>query len=209
MRRRNLSQRTIGATAIVATSLAVVLFAVAVTDPPSVTRAKSQPPPLRQMAPVPRQGIAPEPAEGYESRWLARRARASRRCRQDPGVMTWPQAVTCALTSAFPEAAPWTDPASAGGWISAAAAMVEADLAGSVQQSFGAPKANGWQAMLWIRGPREVERCRATMTDPREIQACVAQALYPGSQWPPGPDAAPWRAEFWDATRDLIRGART
>lgn len=122
--------------------------------------------------------------------------------------MTWPQAVTCALTSAFPEAAPWTDPVSRGGWIADAAELVQADLATSVQEMFGGGDPSGWQALLWLRGSREIRACRdLTPTDFSAIEICVAQALYPEvGTWPPKATGPAWKLEFYSALRSLVRG---
>lgn len=164
-------------------------------------------PPDPVRPPPPPQGFADEPAEGYESRWASQRARAIRRCKQDVSVRTWPQAVTCALNSAFPEAAPWSDPSVGDPWMLAAADLVESDLTAAIEAMFPGTTPTGWQAVLWIRGPREIAACRETLTKPAEITVCAALAIYPTMTWPPPAGSPAWMQEFWLALRKAVTGA--
>jgi len=145
-----------------------------------------------------------EPEEGYEARWLSRRARTIRRCRMDARVTTWPQFITCALVDAFPEASAWKDPSAWDPWMADAAKFVESDLVQTVARSFGVSVPNGWQALLWLRGPREAARCANSSTT-IDAAVCIAQHLYPGA-WPPPAGAPEWQHEFWFALRRLVAG---
>ena len=198
--------------AVTAGSLAALLLALGIRElraiPPRVPLIPPPLPPPDKSGPAP-QGVAPEPAEGYESRWLSRRDRSMRRCKANADVMTWPQAVTCSLTSAFPEAAPWTDPIAEGGWLADAAALVQDDMTKSVQEMFGIDtEPTGWQALLWLRGTREIRACfPATPDDRAQIAACAAARLYPGVRWPPGEKSDPWKLEFYTALLTMAKGA--
>lgn len=164
-------------------------------------------PPQPERPTPPPQGFAPEPAEGFESRWLARRARAVRRCKQDTSVRTWPQAVTCVLNATYPEAAPWSDPSIGDPWMLDAASLVETDLAAEVEQMFPGTTPTGWQAVLWVRGSREIAACRAPGVPLAEVVRCAAAAIYPTMPWPPPAGSPTWMQEFWLALRRLVAGA--
>lgn len=197
---RNPTDTTV-TTALVIVALAGMGTALVVTALRPVSLPSLPPLKVGSTGPAP-QGTAPEPEEGYEARWQARRAQALRSCRQNPQIQTWPQAVTCALQTAFPEAAPWTDPAGSEGWIADAAAYVEADMVTAVAERFGVDEPTSWQATLWIRGPREIQRCRTEVSKIAEIQLCVASTLFPNETWPS--TQAGWQASAWKAIRNLI-----
>lgn len=144
------------------------------------------------------QKIVNEPDEGFTARWIARRQKAIRRCKTDPQILTWPQAVSCALNVAYPEAAPWIDPRIGDDWMQEAAALVEIALNDAIAQSYGSAAPQAWQAMLWIRGERELRRCvEQGVRGKNAILICAAQAMYPSYPWPPGPSSASWAKEFW------------
>jgi hypothetical protein len=196
----NPTPRTWWLGAAAAAVAAVAAYEALVDRPVSAGRSL-----LASPAPVPpAQGRSAEPPEGFESRWLSRRARAIRRCKSDPAVMTWPQMVTCVLDATYPEASPWTDPSQGAPWMLDAAALVEHDLAMEVANTFGVASPNGWQALLWIRGARTLHQCMAS-GDPLLIGRCVASSIYPGP-WPPDSTSAPWRMDFWLAVRKLVAG---
>lgn len=153
------------------------------------------------------QRVAAEPAEGFGSRWLARRARAIRRCRAEPKVRTWPQAVSCALDVAFPEAAPWVDPQIGDVWMQEAASLVESTLGSAVAAEYGEVVPQGWQAMLWLRGEREIRACsKAYVRSVVSLVACAAKRIYPQYRWPPGEPAEPWINDFWQSYLQIARG---
>lgn len=139
--------------------------------------------PAPAAAPAPQQRVS-APPEGYEARWEALRAEALDDCRSDPDVMTWAQAVTCALNRAYPEAAPWIDPGIWSGWMQRAAALVESDLAAAASRDGQSPRA--WEVVVWLRGHRELAVCRNESVVgqiPDLAARCVAYRLYPRIDW--------------------------
>jgi hypothetical protein len=146
----------------------------------------------------------PEPYEGYEARWDARREKAMRRCRLDAEVQTWAQAVTCALNVAYPEAAPWTDPSTWTPWMQHAHALVEADMlevAGN-----GNPSPPVWAVQLWLRGDREILACQGL--GDLQLAPCVAGAIYPEQRWPPVGRRGGWQVDFYDEVQRRIAARR-
>lgn len=199
-RRRNPTDATI-TKALVVVALAGMGTAIVVAALRPVATPTLPPSKQGSTGPAP-QGNAPEPAEGYEARWEARRAQALRSCRANPQIQTWPQAITCALQFAFPEAAPWTDPMASQGWIADAYEYVADDMAAAVAKSFGVDAPTSWQATLWLRAPREIQSCRKGGAKIDAIQLCVASALFPNETWPA--EGTGWQAEFYSALRNMI-----
>jgi hypothetical protein len=157
------------------------------------------------------QRLAPEPPEGFEARWAAARTRALRRCRLDPAVLTWAQAVSCALNTAYPEAAPWTDPALGEAWMGDAAGLVERSMTDEVKRIFSTPTPQGWQAMLWLRAEREIHDSNLMSDSPRtpsDTLRRIATSLYPAQPWPPGEESLPWAHRFWDELDTIYRRIR-
>jgi len=143
-----------------------------------------------------------EPAEGYESRWLSRRALATKRCQADPAVTSWPQMVRCALAYTFPEAGTWDAPGTVA-WMREAQIRVETDLGAEVLVAYPGGDVNGWKAVLWLAGARVAESCYV-VNSPAKTAACVAATLYPNAQWPPRSDSDLWQREFYTAVRALV-----
>jgi len=212
-RRRNASRATVGATVLgVATIVAIAAAAYEWSQdrpvspgpypsgPQGTTPVPPPPPP-----PFP-EAAAVEPDEGYESRWASKRGHAIRRCKQDPAVTTWPQLVRCSLAFAYPESGDWNDPATWEAWMSDAAALVHTDLQAAVAAMFPDTVPNGWQAQLWMRGAREASLCEASSPDLRATANCVAAAIYPQVEFPPGPGAPAWAQQFYLAVRRLVAG---
>ena len=157
------------------------------------------------------QRLAPEPPEGYEGRWAAARTRAVRRCRLDPAVLTWTQALQCALDAAYPEAAPWTDPSLGEPWMADAATLVERSMMAEVAHTFDAQAAQGWQAMLWLRAEREIHDgnlITGAANTPDAVLTRIARSIYPSQIWPPGPDAPSWAPPFWESLSQIYRRTR-
>jgi len=206
-RRANVARaKTVGAAVLgVATLAGFVIYDLVRGRSPGIRH-----PPLdlgpQGSAPPPVEPLAVEPDEGYESRWSSRRNHAIRRCKMDPAVLTWPQAVTCALTYAYPEAGPWDDPSAWPPWMAEASALVDTDLQAAVAAMFPGTIPNGWQAQLWLRGAREAVRCKQSTPDLPSAAACVGAAIYPLISFPPGADAPPWLQQFWLAVRRLSVG---
>ncbi len=161
----------------------------------------------RAASPAPSsQQRAPAPPEGYEARWEALREAALESCRRDPDVMTWAQAVTCALNHAYPEAAPWTDPGIWSTWMQSAAALVEADLAAAASRDGQSPRA--WEVVVWLRGHRELAVCRSEGVAGRipDLAArCVAFRLYPRMDWKSPSDQ--WQLDMLAALSQIAEAA--
>ena len=156
--------------------------------------------------PVPgtQQRVQPPP-EGYEARWEALREAALDTCRRDPDVMTWAQAVTCALNRAYPEASPWTSPAIWSGWMQSAAALVEADLGAAASRDGQSPRA--WEVVVWLRGERELAVCRNSVAGriPDLAARCVAYRLYPRMDWQSPRDQ--WQLDMLAALAQIAEAA--
>ncbi len=169
---------------------------------------RSRAPEQRQQAPFPNPApgrSGPEPTEGYVARWYARRDQAVRNCRLDDEVLTWSQALACALNQAYPEASPWTDVEVRTPWMEAAADLVENDLLAIAGQ--GDPSPPVWRVLFWLRGDREILSCRTELlsTSPNLLAPCVAGTIFPSERWPPvGPAANGWQQQFYNAVRQRI-----
>ncbi len=106
---------------------------------------------------------------------------------RETDVNSFPQALTCALNTAYPEAAPWTEPVVWTPWMREAAQMVEDDILGSAG---GGVVARGWQVRAWLSGPQALAECGPQADHPA---LCAAQSLYPSADWA---DPMPWQAEL-------------
>lgn len=135
--------------------------------------------------------VIPEPPEGYEPRWESVRDMALERCRHNPEVMTFPQAVQCALATAYPEGMPWRDPETWTSWMADAVTLVQADIAQAASRDGGDPR--GWEVALWLSGGSLVEAYRQHGYAPASAARLAAQALYPAKDWT-HPD--PWQTEL-------------
>ena len=183
---------------------AVAATAVAGTAAVFVYRRAKAEPMLGWTGPA-QQQLAEEPPEGYQARWQARGTAALTHCQDDEDVQSFAQAVTCALNLAFPEAAPWTDPAVSvtwAPWMQAAAALVESDLLRSTSRDGSPPQS--WEIELWLRGETEIAACRARrgISSPRIVARCAARRIYPSTNWDAG---EPWMEEFISALTMLAR----
>ena len=145
------------------------------------------------------QKAATEPVEGYEARWELRGQLAMDRCVGDPQVRSFAQALTCALNTVYPEAAPWTDPSVWSPWMVAAGAHAEAALEAAAGGDEGNPRA--WQYAVWLNGKTAIDACRAQPGArgrfPRIVALCAAQRIYPGAAW--DRPRAPWQTEMIQA----------
>jgi len=136
-------------------------------------------------------GAGDEPQEGFEARWEAQADAALQACQDDPEVASFAQAVTCALAVAYPEAAPWTDPASWLPWQEEAAELVRQTLLRESSRADGSPAA--WEVALWLRGAAELDACGGGPR--RRVALCAAQRMFPASSWTMG-ELEPWQREL-------------
>lgn len=142
-----------------------------------------------------------EPTEGWQTRWEARRRSVLELCRADVEVQTVRQALTCALNAAFPEAAPWISPGTWTPWMSDAADVVESDL---LSQGRTVEPKTHWETLIWLRGQREVARCRLRVvpgSPSRLVAWCAARQIFPSSVW--GNDLEPWQLGALASLRTL------
>lgn len=196
----------VGGLALAAGAFAIGHFWPRKTHVPVGVPVPTPYPPAPSSTPMPPHpegsGTATEPAEGWEARWQAQRNKALGTCRRDQDVTSWPQAVTCLLEIAYPEATPWNDPNSWLPWQQDAAQLVTDDLRNAVTETFGSTDPTGWELQLWLRGARVIADChRQGITDPNQLAGCVAKTLYPAYAYPPIMGAPQWVRDFWVATR--------
>lgn len=151
-------------------------------------------------APAP-QPSAPEPEEGWEARWTTARNQAIRLCRADDEVTSWPQAVTCVLSTVFPESGPWNDPSTWAPWMQEAALGIEEDMRQMVANEYATNDPTGWQGLLWIAGDRVAKHCAAAQVAPVDLAPCIAIELYPTMLWPPVAESPVWTHDFYKEVR--------
>lgn len=154
-------------------------------------RIKSNPATWRRVA------VVSEPPEGYDTRWERLRDQALERCQADPVVVTFPQAVRCALSVAFPEGQPWRDPDMWSPWMTDAAAIVRLDLAQAMSRDGRAPR--GWEVRVWLRGAQTYKQYLDAGYDPEDAGHIAAQALYPRADWS---SPKPWQRQLVTALQE-------
>jgi len=176
-----------------------------VLAPPSspLSLPESSPPPPPPLTPALPEAVAVEPEESWEVRWEQRSRDAVSTCRRDDDVMSWPQAVTCALEMSFPESGPWTDPATWESWQRDAAIRVESDLRERVAQEYGTQDPSGWQGLLWLMSGRVARDCleKLPTIDAPRLAVCIANSIYPNETWPPNASSPAWTTDFFKQCR--------
>lgn len=115
-------------------------------------------------------------------------------CQSDFEVETFAQALTCALNTAYPEAAPWTDPGIWSTWMREAANLVEHDLVQSAVGDGQSPRP--WELLVWVRGRRELEAC----ADGTSL--CAARRMYPYYDWSEA-YRMPWQEQLLGALTQI------
>lgn len=174
--------------AVAAATVAVGAGAAVVIHQRRKSKSPRVPNPTPRADVRPTQCAAVEPREGFESRWAEQRTQVLAMCQREVDVTSYPQALTCALNAAYPEAAPWTDPLVWTAWMRAAAELVADELRAATGGPEGAPQ--GWEVRAWLSGPQALAGCGPDVDEPA---LCAARQLYPWANWT---QPMPWQRDL-------------